>query len=171
VNQVKQPIPPPTLFAVGRITRVELGRAENGRSIAVPSEFLARYPLPGATVDLTIKAQAGKLRASMLTVTEDGEQGLRGVTLDGISIAQLLEDAGERMAWMSGAGTASPLVGPATRRRLSDDRLREVAEAYRSGGIDAVKEQQHVGERQAWRLRRRAVEAGLLEADDEGEGS
>jgi hypothetical protein len=52
------------------------------------------------------------------------------------------------------------------RRRVTNDRLREVADAYRRGGAQQVKKELYVSRSQAFRLVGQARDAGLLGKDE-----
>jgi hypothetical protein len=67
--------------------------------------------------------------------------------------------------WYSPAATEA---ARATRKRVTPARLAEVAQAWREAGIDGITAL-GVSERQAWRLKARAKEAGLLTGIDDKE--
>jgi hypothetical protein len=104
-------------------------------------------------------------------VSESDDRGVTGLRVDGIPVAKMLEQAVELMSWLSGQGTYQSRrdARTATRRRVSAGRLRQVAAAYERGGIEAVMEAEVVEERQAYRLLRRAREAGLVAGRDDEE--
>jgi hypothetical protein len=70
------------------------------------------------------------------------------------------ETAAARVAWIHGAGreAARQHATMTSRRRVSDDRLAGVLDAYEQGGIDAVVTREHISTRQAYRLVARARE-------------
>lgn len=170
----RAPIPPPALYLHAGMPagKATIGSADNGRLVTIPRTFTARFDLEGVgLVDLVVEAEDGRVRVSSLQVVELDGAGVDGVTLAGIPLRKLLERAATQMAKLSGVGSAAlPAAAKASRRRVSDERLRGVADAYIDGGISAVMELELVGERQAWRLKAEAAKKGFIpEEGSDGE--
>jgi hypothetical protein len=167
-------VPPPALYlhAGDDMRRVTIGEAEGGREVTVPQTFTAAFDLPPAgMVRMRVETGQGRARIAEVEVTEPEGAGVTGVTIASIPVARLLESAVTYMAVMgSGAGipASREAAGRASRRRrpVDDDRLQEVAAAHAYGGIEAVRDSQHVSERQAYRLLRQAREAGFAPKED-----
>jgi hypothetical protein len=118
-------------------------------------------------VELVVLTQRGRPRIAEMRLVGDGDRGITGVTLDGTPASDLLERAVKEMGWISSrAGTASARSAAkrATRKKPDTPRLEEVAKAHRLAGIDGIVKL-GVSERHAYRLKKAAVEAGLLEGD------
>lgn len=164
------PIPPPRLLVhLGEHRRtvvLQRGRGEE-RDVSLPPVFTAQYDLGGTgLVELEIRAETGRLRVTRVSIEERGADGVDGVSLGGVPIRRLVDRAASSMAsFGAGRDRAMTAVQKASRRRLSDDRLRLVADAFTAGGIQAVMDSEHVAERQAWRLKRAAVEKGFLDGE------
>jgi hypothetical protein len=127
-------------------------------------------------VQMDVVAEGGRARVVAIRVSESPGLGLTGVSIEQVSIRRLLDSAVEAMSLVprpviNEAGTirahepgttqeqAMVAVRAATRRRVSDERLARVLDAAEAGGVVQVMEQEHVGERQAFRLIKRANES------------
>ena len=167
-------LPTPSLYVdPGALDRVTISTSD-GQAVAVPRSFSAVYDVrPAGVVRLELRADHGRVRVAELQVTEaeDGD-GLTGLTIDGIPLGRLLERAVTQMTFLSStvglpASREAAAQASRRRRRMTDDRLREVANAYARGGTRAVMDAESVSERQAYRLLRRARDAGMT-SDQEG---
>lgn len=164
-------VPQPALYIAtndqGRVEQATIGQAPNGRDIKVPREFTAVFDLEVGTVELDVAAEPGRARVTQLRVSEHAGDGVTGLTVSKISVARLVERAVANMTFMPTPSTMK-VAGAATRRRrrVSDNRLQEVAEEHATGGIAGIMESENISERQAYRLLRRAREAGFAEEDD-----
>jgi hypothetical protein len=164
----KRPVPVPRVFITPGVDRVPLD--DEGREI--PREFSAVFdetPRLGV-VEIDVAASRGHARVDAIRIRERNGAGVSGVTLDGVPLERYLEEAITVFARLSlqgdegGAGRRSAIR--ATRKRVTDERLSAVADAWREGGVDAVIALEVVSERTAYRLRARAIEAGLLTEED-----
>jgi hypothetical protein len=143
-------------------------------STSVPSEFTAHLQIRNlGAVEMDVVAEPGRVRAVAVRITEPAPgAGLSNLTLARIPVQRLLESATSGMAWIyapnarrSGSTDQRAAARTAIRRRMSDERLDRVAEVLKAGGgvheVMAAEQAagSHIGERQAWRLIKRAREA------------
>ena len=122
---------------------------------------------------MDVVAEGGRPRVVAVRMSESPGLGLTGVSIEQVSIRRLLDSAVEAMSLVprpviDEAGTmtayepgATPeqamvAVRSTTRRRVSDNQLARVFDAAEAGGVEQVMEQEHVGQRQAFRLIKRA---------------
>jgi hypothetical protein len=151
-----------------------------GGGVRVPPAFRAHlfYSRLGGEVYIDVAVEGGRARVAAVHMSESPGVGITGVSIEQVSIRRVLDSAVQAMsfyaAWLSGRAPGTDVaaylsgrapgagavvaVRAATRKRVSDDRLARVLEAAESGGVDAVMEQESVGERQAFRLIKRAKE-------------
>jgi hypothetical protein len=140
-------------------------RVEVEEGCLLRETFEAVFGFPsGLVVEVEVKAQPGRARVSKVTTYEHEEQGIAGLSVERVSMSQLLSQAVVGMAWLENRDrvTAMAAVRRAGRRRVPDDRLTDVAKAFLEGGIPAVKAAVNVEQRQAYRLVIRARDKGLL---------
>jgi hypothetical protein len=145
-----------------------------GGGVTVPKAFTAhlRYRSMGP-VDLDIVVEGQRARVVALRANEASGLGITGMSIAQISIQRLLDSAVEAIATIRPVygddGTMHPsdpsseeaiaVVRAATRRRISEERLAGVLEAAEAGGVEQVMAKENVGERQAFRLIKRAKQA------------
>lgn len=152
--------------------------ADVGDDVFLPFRSTWRIQLDerSPTVEVVLVAESGRIRVSELRVVENGDAGLTGVKVAGVSIQQLGSIAATYAAtrWVTTSedevtvlthdpdpARISAAIKKATRRRITQEYLAEVADAYRHDGIQGIRDI-GVGERHAWRLKKAAQEVGLL---------
>jgi hypothetical protein len=138
----------------------------------VLERFAARFDFPTASVEIEVVTNDGRSRITTMHIEETDQRGVTGVVVGRVSASQLLGRAVHGAAWISSAPTGLTLeafqvdarrvnaaAGVAIRRKMSDDRLARITAILDGGGdVNNVMEAEHVGERQAFRLIKRARE-------------
>jgi hypothetical protein len=152
----KRPYEGPQL-SLPDLSRVRPVPLDEGR---VPNKFTAAYKTrKGHRVELDVVAEPGRTRVEQLRITATGDQGVLGVTIDDVSLQEFHRVATTMAAYLEGSGDGPGVrraARTATRRRITADRLTAVLEAFDEGGVAAVKTLDDCGERQAYRLVKRA---------------
>jgi hypothetical protein len=154
--------------------RKKTSREPIGGGAVVPARFYAKWDWDGVgIVDLTIETSEGKPRISEARISEtEPGGGVTGIVLAGTPVRDLLTDAVEAVAWISSGISAQETrdaAATSVRRRPNAGRLQEVADAYLKDGIAGIEELLGVGERHAFRLKKAAIDAGLLSESDSAE--
>ncbi len=135
--------------------------------LTVPEEFMAKFLLSsGVTVELEVRVAAGRARAVSVSIFEPPGAGLTGLSINGVTVASLLETAVTGLAWVTnsaGSTSVRTAAGKTTRRRVNAERLARITEIVGdrppAEAVDDVAKAEHVSERQAYRLIERAREA------------
>lgn len=132
----------------------------------------------GDRISVEVVVSDGRARVAEVHVIEASEHGITGLMLDGLALQALVEVAARALARLPGAPERSDLeplelfeqaeraAAASTRKRMTETRLEEVAAAYKAWGIHGVIDL-GVSERHAYRLKRRAIDAGLLPKEND----
>ena len=142
---------------IGEKVEVEPGRA-------VPRSFTAKFDIDGVgRVDVDVESEPGRARIAAVRVSEPSPgRGVSGLTIGRMSASKLLEHAVSGVLFVTantGATRADEVAARVIRRRMSDERLTRVAATLAAGGgVKQVMADENVGDRQAWRLIKRARE-------------
>jgi hypothetical protein len=129
--------------------------------------FSMAWETPVGYVELDVLVTEGNTRAGAVRVFEgEDEAGVTGVTIAGVSVEHLLEQAVLQSTRLRARGSLRPReqeLKATTRRRT---KLREVADAYNRGHLPAVQrlsdDPEGYSERHARRLIAEAKAAGLI---------
>lgn len=144
--------------------------------VKVPGHFIAECRFAdGLVAHLELVAERGRVRAVKVVLEAEDEGALHGLTLEKVKVRQMVEHATVIAARYrsSSVPDIDPLrraAAAATRRRVSDERLENIADIYNSAetvedAVESVEEAEHVGRRHAFRLIAAARKAGLIEEE------
>lgn len=153
-----------TVIYGGRLTRV-------GPSEFAPEAFTWRWDRPGDhPVELDIAVEGGVATVETIRVErEGGRDGLRAADMRRLPLGSLLERALQLATWQVNArGGLAPVPSDlkVTRRRqlVTDERLQDVAEAYRrlDGDVEDLRREFSVSRPSMYRLISQARDRDLL---------
>lgn len=160
----------------------KLRTLDSGGQLLAP--FTARFSNDEWAIDLDLNVVDGQPSCVGYAVARNDDRPLDQFTTEvarGFNLRKLMSHAFARMALESEGQAKVPatteeaveaVVGPIRRRRapITDQRLREVADAFRSryvsGGAAEFASSLFVSERQMWRLVKLARQRGFLDGGD-----